>query len=385
MDYHLKPIEQFISNYLTPDNTFVDRVHEVILDSLLIMLGTQFERIKGQISESYYSFDEERISTYFIQNHQHKIVIMTNQISLNLSQENGSAAEAKKTIQNSLITRLSALLKFLETEYAHCLDASYYITSAFGNEKAFEYSKFLATLENPFYHADTLVKIALEPINTFIHNDKTTYTYEKIKYFDKLVKELKRLHRKADMGLKKDLVGLMIFINFNNTDFLIYLTSMILDQVSRMGSVEEQLIKLKWHQKQYRQRQSKTDMAFLVNRRNIKDQVTRWISEEIKFLESSKQPISLKNHEEGNTLEDAKLQLDLTVDQIAVLVRIAKESGILKNEELNPVARLISKFVSTKRQSTISSANLYNCIYKIEIENPDALKAKITGWLNEFL
>ncbi|MCK5278022.1 MAG: hypothetical protein KAK04_05775, partial [Cyclobacteriaceae bacterium] len=341
--------------------------------------------IKGQISESYYSFDEERISTYFIQNHQHKIVIMTNQISLNLSQENGSAAEAKKTIQNSLITRLSALLKFLETEYAHCLDASYYITSAFGNEKAFEYSKFLATLENPFYHADTLVKIALEPINTFIHNDKTTYTYEKIKYFDKLVKELKRLHRKADMGLKKDLVGLMIFINFNNTDFLIYLTSMILDQVSRMGSVEEQLIKLKWHQKQYRQRQSKTDMAFLVNRRNIKDQVTRWISEEIKFLESSKQPISLKNHEEGNTLEDAKLQLDLTVDQIAVLVRIAKESGILKNEELNPVARLISKFVSTKRQSTISSANLYNCIYKIEIENPDALKAKITGWLNEFL
>ena len=183
MDYHLKPIEQFISNYLTPNNTFVDRVHEVILDSLLIMLGNQFERIKGQISESYYSFDDERTSSYFIQNHQHKIVIMTNQISLSLAQENGSAAEAKKTVQSSLIKSLSALLKFLETEYAHCLDNSCYITSAHGNDKAFEYSNFLAALDNPFYYADTLIKIALEPINTFINGDKTSYTHARIKYY----------------------------------------------------------------------------------------------------------------------------------------------------------------------------------------------------------
>ena len=265
------------------------------------------------------------------------------------------------------------------------MDNSCYITSAHGNDKAFEYSNFLAALDNPFYYADTLIKIALEPINTFINGDKTSYTHARIKYYNKLVKELKRLHRKADMGLKKDLVDLLIFINFNNTDFLNYLTSMILDQVSRVGSVEEQLIKLKWHQKQYRQRQSKTDIAFLVNRRNIKEQVGRWISEEIKFLESSKQPISLKNHAEGNTLEDTKLQLDLTVDQIAALAKIAKESGILKNKELNPVARIISNFVSSKRQSTISSANLYNCLYKIEVENPDALKAKIIAWLNGYL
>ena len=47
MDYHLKPIQQFISNYLTPNNTFVDRVVDVILDSLLIKLDEQFEMIKG--------------------------------------------------------------------------------------------------------------------------------------------------------------------------------------------------------------------------------------------------------------------------------------------------------------------------------------------------
>jgi len=384
MDYHLKPIEQFISIYLMPNNTFVERIQEIILDSLLIMLDNQFERIKGQISESYYSFDEEKTSTYFIQNHQHKIVIMANQISMNLSKENGSAKKAKKKIQHSLIEKLSTLLKFLETEYAHCLDASYYITTSTGNDKAHEYSKFLATLHNPFYFADTLIRIALEPINTFVNSNKTSYTHENIKYFDKLVKELKRLHKKADMGLKKDLVDLLIFINFNNTDFLAYLTSMILTQVSKMESVEEQLIQLRWHQKQYRQRQSKSDIAFLPNRRNIKDQVVSWISEEIKFLEASKQLISLKNHAEGN-LEDTKLQLDLTVDQIAALAKIAKDSGIIKNEELTPVARLISKFVSTKRTSTISSSNLYNCMYKIEVENPEALKNKITAWLNAFL
>lgn len=381
MQYHLKPIEQFISIYLMPNNTFVERIQEIILDSLLRLLDNQFERIKGQISESYYTFDEEKTSTYFIQNHQHKIVIMANQISMNISKENGSAAEAKKKIQYSLIEKLSTLLKFLETEYAHCLDSSYFITSPTGNEKAHEYSKFLITLDNPFYFADTLVRIAIEPINTFINGNKTSYTHANIKYFDKLVKELKRLHKKADMGLKKDLVDLLIFINFNNTDFLAYLTSMILNQVSKKESVEEQLIQLKWHQKQYRQRQSKSDIAFLPNRRNIKDQVVSWLSEEIKFLEASKQLISLKNHAEGN-LGDTKLQLDLTVDQVAVITKIAKDSGIIKNEELTSVARIISKSVSTKRKSSISSSNLFNSMYKIEIENPEELKNKLTDWIN---
>lgn len=385
MDYHLKPIEQFISNYLIPNNTFVDRVPDAFVECLLNMINNQFERIKGQISESYYSFDKERTSTFFIQNHQHKIVIMTNQVSLNLRQENGLGSEVKKIIENSLINRLSSLLKFLETEYAHCLDTSYYITTSYGNEKAFEYSKFLATLHNPFYYTDTLIKIALEPIKTFINSDKTTYTHERITYFDILVKELKRLHSKRDLGLKKDLVDLLIFINFNNTDFLAYITRMILTQVSRMDTVKEQLIKLKWHQKQYRQRLSKTDIAFLANRKNIKEQVVRWITEEIRFLESSNQPISLENLTPGNAMEDTKLKLDLTVDQIAALTRIGKECGIIQNEELSTVARIITKFVSTKRQSTISSDNLYNSFYKIEIENPESLKQKIAKWFKAFI
>ena len=147
MDYLLKPIQQFISNYLTPKNTFVERLHDVILDSLLIKLDEQFEMIKGQISESYYSFDEESTSTHFIQNHQHKIVIMTNQLSLNLMQENSAATKSKKTIQKVLIEKLSILLNFLETEYAHCLDSSYNITTAYGNEKAMESASFLANID----------------------------------------------------------------------------------------------------------------------------------------------------------------------------------------------------------------------------------------------
>ena len=383
MQYHLKPIEQFISIYLMPENTFVERIQEIILDSLLNMLDNQFERIKGQISESYYSFDEEKTSKYFIQNHQHKIVIMANQISMNLSKQNGAATEAKYKIQNSLIEKLSTLLKFLETEYAHCLDSSYFITTSTGNDKALEYSKFLATLDSPFYFADKLVQIALEPLNTFINRDKTSYTHQDIKYFDLLVGELKRLHKKADMGLKKDLVDLLIYINFNNNDFLAYLISMILNQVSKMESVEEQLIQLRWHQKQYRQRHSKSDVALETNRQNIRNQVVSWISEEIDFLATSKQLIDLKDHVDAFTPQDYKLQLDLSVDQVALLAKISKDSGILKNKELKSVARIISKFVSTKRRSSISSSNLFNSMYKIEIENPEAFKSKLIRFLND--
>ena len=385
MDYHLKPIQQFISNYLTPDNTFVERLHDVILDSLLIKLDEQFEMIKGQISESYYSFDEESTSTHFIQNHQHKIVIMTNQLSLNLAQENGTATKSKKTIQKVLIEKLSFLLNFLETEYAHCLDTSYNITSAYGNEKAMEYAKFLAKLDSPFYYCDSLMKIAIEPLNTFIQSDKTIYKHFKIKYLNRLCKELDLLQRTYDFGFKQKLKEVLISINFNNSDFMLYLTKMILDEVYRQDTVEEQLLKLRWHQKYFRQQATKNDMAFLIHRANIKDQIVSWISEEINFLESSNQPLTINIQNKRNVPFDNKILLNVSVEQFALLIKAGIESGLLIVEDVRAFSRLVCKYFSTKKQANMSDSSLRNRIYKFEIEDPDALKSNIINWIKDYI
>ena len=382
MDYHLKPIEQFISTYLTPKNTFVERVHDIILDSLLIKLDEQFEMIKGQISESYYSFDEESTSTHFIQNHQHKIVIMTNQVSLNLAQENGSGAKSKKTVQKKVIRKLSALLKFLETEYNHCLDNSYFITTEYGIEKAFEYSKFLAKLNSPFFYCDSLMKIAIEPIETFIKSEKTKYKHFKIEYLDRLVAELDRLQRNSEYSFKNNLINVLISINFNNNDFMLYLTNMILNQIYKKETADEQVLTLRWHQKHYRQRISKRNMAFLIHRQNIKDQIVSWITEEIKFIEKSKQAQTIDNHYSVNTVVLDKFKLDLSMDQFCFLVKVGLVTGILVTEDVKALSILLSKHFSTKKKKNISADSIRNRIYKFEIEKPEILRSELINWIN---
>ena len=142
---------------------------------------------------------------------------------------------------------------------------------------------------------------------------------------------------------------------------------------------------LRWNLKQYRQKITKKDIAFLNNRYNIKDQIIAWITAELEYLEKNKHVLSLENHAKSEIAHVEKIALDLSVEQFAVLIKIAHLTGLIKNEELKPVVNLLSQHFSTKRASNPSSGNLYNCIFKTVIQDVDKVKPNFKRWLRSFL
>lgn len=53
MDYHLKPIEQSISTYLKPSQTFIDRLDTLVVENIVLKMIHEIEKAKTNISHSY--------------------------------------------------------------------------------------------------------------------------------------------------------------------------------------------------------------------------------------------------------------------------------------------------------------------------------------------
>ena len=381
MDYHLRPIEQFVSNYIKPNSSFIERLHKPFVDEVLVQITKEIEKVKINISLSYYAFDNPETGDHFIKNHQRRITVLINEIST-YKVKRKFVSETMNTVLNELMRMLSELLKFLESEYGHCMDEKLFITHALGVEKAFEFSTIIAGFPAPFYYSDPLFKIAMEPIDTFIKGDKTRYNHRQLKYLTRLIKELDQLQKKIDFGFKVEIINLLICINFNNNAFFNFLTEQVLQDVHNEETINAQLLKLSYYQKHYRQKMSKSDIAFLPKRRNIRDQMVLWISEEINYLKSSSKLLK-KNERKGKPMvEKKKFQLDLSVEQIAILIRVAKETNLLKVQELRSFSNFICEHFSTKKQETIAESSLYNKIYNYELEDPERIRTNIMEWIN---
>lgn len=382
MDYHLKPIEQFVSNYVKPDNSFIDRLPKTFLEEVISQLMQEIEKIKIGISSSYYSFDNANSCDHFIKNHQRRIINLINDINKNCIKKK-ALTDAKSSILHLLVNLLTELLRYLEQEYAHALDEESFITDELGSEKAREFSKIISDFNIQFCYSDSLFSIAIEPIQTFFGRDKTTYTYRQLKYFNRLIKEIDQLQRTVVHGYKTELTNMLIYINFNNNAFLNYLIDQILSDVYKEETLKAQILKLRFHQKLFRQRQTKCDIAFLPYRRNIREQIVDWISEEIIYLDSSKKLLKKEDHRIKPNMAPKKFRLDLSVEQIGVLIKIAVDAKIIQTEELRPFVRFVAEHFSSKKSENISESNLYNKTYLYDIDETESIRQYFEVWIDK--
>jgi len=383
MNFHLGPIEQFVANYIKPQNSFIDRLEGPLLEEVVHQITNEIEKIKINISSSYYAFDDHRSCNHFIGNHQRRIINLINEINIEL--KDVSITDSKMSILKFLVKLLSELLKYLEREYTQSLDEESYITEALGSEKAREFTRIIRKFDTQFCYSDPLYSIAIEPIHTFFGRDKTEYTYRQLLYLNRLLKEIDQVQRTATHGYKVELRNILIYINFNNNALLDYLTEEILEEVYKKGTIKEQLLKLKYYLKLYRQKQTRNDIAFLPSRRNIKDQIVDWTTEEINYLTSSKKLIRKVNHHIKPNMEPRKFRLNLSVPEIGVLTKIAIDAKIVDTKEITPFVRFLSEHFSSKRQENISDSSLYNKTYLYDVPDPELINKSFYTWLRKMI
>jgi hypothetical protein len=137
--------------------------------------------------------------------------------------------------------------------------------------------------------------------------------------------------------------------------------------VQEQDSLSKQIEKLAYMVKVINQVQAKPGFIFNEKFRSIKDQLSDWIAEEIYFFEKRQQlALNFPLNTDEPVQKNFKLKLNLSVSQLAYLLKCLKDLDIIQNHNILEVLRFIGSIVQTKHTENISWESLRAKFYHTE-------------------
>jgi hypothetical protein len=215
-----------------------------------------------------------------------------------------------------------------------------------------------------------LFTIVLLPVVQFVSiPGKQNITFRRLIYLKYLVSELMQLAKpEAKIDYSKLVFEHLFYLNFNSFSLVEYATSKIRKEIEALPSITSQLEYLSRTLKELNQTQIKPSFALKPKRDSLKDILSKWLEEEIHFIEKKQQltlmmPPGVQRFE---NLNDFKVKTTLSVPQIAYLVRILKDTGIITNDNKTDLIRFFSKYFSSVNNENISQESLRSKFFAYE-------------------
>jgi hypothetical protein len=161
------------------------------------------------------------------------------------------------------------------------------------------------------------------------------------------------------------------------------LISKIEGDIAKKQYSADKLTILYHYHKLYKQQTIQLNNAVHESLPALKDQVVLWLKEEIAYHEKM-QKIEKQDEKQSDALQaqPIKLKTSLSVAQVAYLMRVMYEAGIITADNQREIARFVSESMCTERTSKISFESLYSKYYNIETSTNRAIKEVIIRMLN---
>jgi hypothetical protein len=355
--------------------------------------------IKKDLKQLMFDAQTESRIEIIVQFHQTHIIKLADKISECLENEvNTSSGRTKAALFKLFYHRLEDLLTFIETYFSKYFDQDQKIPDAYVQ---LERLSFLEKLEEIkittlSHKLDLkLTDLILQPVKNFVNaTSDEDITYRRLIYLKQLLKDLQILLSDSfNADVFNEILKLLSYLNFNSRDFLIYVTGHISEEVREQISLTGQLEKLCYWLKVLNQNQVKPGFALNGNNPSFQEQVGIWLTEEISFLERKKQ-FTLMMPPTELVKETFKVHTIFSVPQLAYMIRLLKESGILTNKNQTELIRIFSNNFSSLRNENISAESLRIKYYNVEKPAVNSVQAflmkmieqsKKTKWLILFV
>lgn len=171
-------------------------------------------------------------------------------------------------------------------------------------------------------------------------------------------------HNSADVN-SKIILSVLRNMNFNALKFFKYLTNKIEEELSLCENLKEKLEVLYFQNKLYNQSIAKKNLGYNATLPSLKQQMTRWLQEEISFYERKlyskpKEENMVYNHEVTD-----KLKLRMSVPQMTLVMKAFYETGLLMGSRREAI-RFMNRYYSTENVENISYESLQGKYYKVE-------------------
>jgi hypothetical protein len=112
---------------------------------------------------------------------------------------------------------------------------------------------------------------------------------------------------------------------------------------------------------------------------SLQSQLTGYLAEEIDHLQRVQQ-LSLypATNNEDSAMLAFKIIMDVSVSQLAYLLRVFVETNVIKNKKVTDLFRFLSRFVITKRTEHISYDSLRGKYYNVETGTRSSVRIILT-------
>lgn len=375
-------ITSFCCQSFTPEE--LRSWHETVKEEML--------RIETAVRYQVFNQGNRRQLAKYISSNQAAMVRLLNHLhTVFASTSNISPTESQHTmlqVGQQLAYNMEDLLGYLAEDHPDLFNFNQYGSAFFHQRVAKIFSQKVEPVrkyleENTNYPA--VVSLILKPYQELIHTSLRKYSYWKIKYLNALLEQLQQVIDKKlkDSELGMELFMTIIYMNYNPTNLFVACSRLIAKQCYQYETTKQQLHYLHLMRKTIVQVIPAPNVAYRPERPLLQKQLKQWISQEITYLHIKTDLNNITSLGIPVTEEKIeKLHTNLSVAQLACMLKIYMETNAIKNPNLSEVIRSFVKLVRTDKSREISEDSLRTKFYNLERSTCDRVKELLRRQLN---
>ncbi len=380
--YILEWLDSLITVSLNPAKNDHATVTDEQIKTILTQMAVEKAKFQSLLKNHVFGLTKEKQIELFLKQYHSALIILLDQ-ALENNKAIPSKKKALKRLANETITCVDQLLSFIETRFSDylCLDERIPLTylSVLKKELKPRIDKLNLKLSKEITD-DQLRDIVVNCLFFFIDNEYNSVTFQELLYIKELLNELEALEAlEENKSTFSSLDRILIYLNFNHTEYMNYLTRKIANKINTHDDVSKRMDCLLIHFKEFNQMHRKLGIALYPQQVDLKDELSNWFSQEIFYIEKKlhfsivplKDKVAGIKEQTPVEKEKSKVLCVLSTDQTALILRAADELKILMAKSMNEVFKKIVPHLSTPYKENLSYDSMRSKSYVAETRDKE--------------
>lgn len=376
--YQLSYFEKLIRIDLKKASTEQKEPARSVFDSILSDTLQEKNSMLECFGRYLYDLGKRKQVAWYISMHQHQLVLLMDQMAIYLPEDDLISCEVSLmettwlNLYKHIYTALKELLLFLESQFTRYLDINCKIPSSYlivaKNWFSVDWDDLQETFDDVVSDKD-LLSIVFQPIANFLNADSTdeSISYRRLYFLKELKRKLAELLkiRREDAYLTDKLKDLLLYLNFNNVQYIDYWTAIVTGEIEELSTIREKLDRLIFLQKKVSQALTKPGFVFNTLDASLQNQLLSWLTDEILYYKEKGQLAgNCHTSDELARWKDFKVLTAFSVPQLGNIIKLLMENGLYLNKNKTEVLDFFSHFFATVKQDTVSAGSLRSNFYK---------------------
>lgn len=373
LQYELKTL-QALTNSLDPKNFTGENAPVELIEKNRSLIESECTRISEDLTKSIFTSTQDNIIERYIQYHQTGIIQIADQLQSYLHQIGSKDADQDTapslgSLVRYFISRLFSLLNFIERFFSKYFNLDAKIPEAY---HIIAFNELLKPIDELRSRIDTHITASGLKLCLFDYLESfgksklpVAINFRSLIYLKEFINELEQLFSLNDStDWNQKLSATLIYLNFNHLGFFSYYQVTIRDELDNADSKEQFLNILSRSLTNIKGLQTKPSFSFHPEWPSVKSMLEGWLTDEIAMA-------VISNKKEKTTPPDKeyavteKLVLNLSVAQIACLVKVLYEEGIYGSVSITDILKFTVTHFRSKRQQQISNGSLSKEYYSV--------------------